>query len=160
MRPWIPATLAVSLLSGAAYAVDPGKAQGAVIVDGTRIDLTYAYAVNHQKNEVTNRRDDTRVILTNKPLPNEVKLDDIDYSFPDDTLGMVVCLTHEDKVSHILVQHLKGMYDAGYFESDPSYTFKPLKTDQGSVAGNVSSRKVRTTTMSFSFDVDFNAAVK
>lgn len=160
MRPWIPATLAVSLLAGPAYAVDAGRAEGVVIVDGTRIDLTYAYAVNHQKNEITNRKDDRRIVLTNKPLPDGLKLDDIDYSFPEDTLGMVVCLTHDDKVSHVLVQHQKGMYDGGYFDGDPSYTFKPLKTDRGEVAGNVSSRKVRTNTMSFSFDVDFNAAVK
>jgi hypothetical protein len=160
MRPWILAALAVSLLAGAALAVDPGKAEGTVIVDGTRINVIYAYSVNHQKNEITNRKDDRRVILTNKALPDGFKLDDIDYSFPEDTLGMVVCLTHDDKVSHVLVQHQKGMYDAGYFDGDPSYTFKPLKNEHGSVAGNVSSRKVKTNTMSFSFDVDFNAAAK
>jgi len=160
MRPWIPAALAISFLAGSAYAVDAGRAQGVVIVDGTRIDLTYAYAVNHQKNEITNRKDDRRVVFTNKPLPDGLNLDEIDYSFPEDTLGMVVCITHDDKVSHVLVQHLKGMYDAGYFDGDPSYTYKPLKTDRDSVAGNISSRKVRTNTMSFSFDVDFNAAVK
>src|SRR5213594_1005118 len=160
MRLWIPAVLSVSLLAAAAYAVDPGRAQGAVTVDGTRIDLTYAYVVNHQKNEITNRRDDRRVIFTNKPLPDGFKLEEIDYSFPEDTLGIVVCLTHDDKVSHILVQHPRGMYDAGYFDGDPSYTYKPSKADRDTVAGNVSSRKVKTTTMSFSFDVDFNAAVK
>jgi hypothetical protein len=160
MRPWIVATLAVSLLSGSAYAVDPGRAQGAVIVDGTRIDLTYAYALNHQKNEVTRRNDDRRVILTNKPLPVDLNFDDIDNSLPEGTLAVVVCLTHEGKVSHVLVQHLKGMYDGGYFDGDASYTFKPLKAEHGSIAGNVSSRKVKTNTVSFSFDVDFVAAVK
>ena len=93
-------------------------------------------------------------------LPDGFKLEEIDYSFPEDTLGVVVCLTHDDKVSHILVQHPRGMYDAGYFDGDPSYTYRPLKTERDMVAGNVSSRKVKTTTMSFSFDVDFNAAVK
>lgn len=155
------AILAIGLVSAAAYAVDPGKAQGSVVVDGTRIDLTYAYAVNHQKNEITNRKDDTRIILTDKPLPDGIDLGDIDNMFPDGTLGVVLCVTHDDKVSHILVQHPKGMYDAGYFDGDDHYTFRRLKTEHGSIAGNVSSsRKVKTATMAFSFDADFNAPVK
>ena len=129
-------------------------------VDGSRIDLKYAYAINHQANDVTHRKDDRRVVLTDKPLPDGMKLDDIDNTFPDGTLGLVVCVSHADKVTHILVQHAKGMYDAGYFEDDPSYTFKPLRGDHGTVAGNLSSRKVKTNTMSFSFDVDFNVPMK
>ena len=160
MRRAIVTLLAISLVSGVAYAVDPGRAQGAVVIDGNRIDLNYAYAVGNQKNEVTNRRDDTRVVVTDKPLPDGTKLEDIDYSFPDGTFGMVVCISYDDKVSHLVVQHTKGMYDAGYFEPDSSYTFKRLKNDRGNIAGNVSSRKVKTNTMTFSFDVDFDVAAK
>lgn len=160
MRRLIPTLLASLTVSVAAYAVDPGKAQGAVVVDGSRIDLHYAYAVNHQKNENTNRSDDTRVVLTDKALPDGVNLSEIDYSFPEGTFGMVVCITHDEKVSHVLVQYAKGMYDAGYFDGDDHYIYKPLKTENGSIAGNVSGRKVRTNTMTFTFDADFNAAVK
>ena len=152
--------LASALVCGSAYAVDPGRAQGALTVDGNRIDLSYAYAVDHQPNEITRRKDDRRVVLTNKPLPENANLDDIDNSFPDGTLGLVVCLSHVEKITHVMLQHAKGMFDAGYFEEDPNYTFKPIKTDRATVAGNLSSRKIRTNTMSFSFDVDFNAAVK
>ena len=151
---------AIGLCAANAYAVDLGKAQGTVTVDGARVDLTYAYAINHQKNEITNRKDDTRVVLTDKPLPDGIDLGDIDNTFPDGTLGVIFCLTHEDKVSHILVQHAKGMYDAGYFDGDDHYTFKRLKTERGSIAGNVSSRKVKTATMAFTFDAEFNAPVK
>ncbi|PYQ62614.1 MAG: hypothetical protein DMF58_01260 [Acidobacteria bacterium] len=160
MRRAIVTLLAISLVSGVAYAVDPGRAQGAVVIDGNRIDLNYAYAVGNQKNEVTNRRDDTRVVVTDKPLPDGTKLEDIDYSFPDGTFGMVVCITHDDKVSHIVVQHAKGMYDGGYFDGEPSYSFKRQKNDRGAMTGNVSSRKVKTNTMTFSFDVDFDVAAK
>jgi hypothetical protein len=160
MRGAIVTLFAVSIFSSAAYAVDLGKAEGAVVVDGARIDLNYAYAVNHQKNEVTNRRDDTRVVLTDKPLPEGTKLDEIDYSFPDGTYGMVICVAHDDKVSHVIVQHAKGMYDAGFFENDPAYTFKRVKSDHGSIAGNVSARRVKTNTMTFSCDIDFDAAIK
>jgi len=160
MRPVLATGLTLLLLASAAYAVDPGKAQGTVMVDGDRIDLNYAYAVNHQKNEVTNRRDDTRIVLTDKPLPDNTKLEDIDYSFPDGTLGLVVCVSHDDKVSHIVLQHAKGMYDGGYFEGDPNYTFKRVKAEGNAVAGSLSARKVKTNTMTFSFDVDFDANVK
>jgi hypothetical protein len=152
--------LTLFLLAAAAYAVDPGRAQGTVTVDGDRIDLNYAYAIDHQKNEVTNRRDDTRIVLTDKPLPDKAKLEDIDYSFPDGTLGVVVCVSHDDKVSHIVLQHAKGMYDGGYFDGDPNYSFKRTKTDRGTIAGSLGAHKVKTNTMTFSFDVDFDANVK
>ena len=160
MRGAITTLFAVAILSGAAYAVDLGKAQGAVIVDGARIDLNYAYAVEHQKNEVTNRRDDTRVVLTDKPLPDGTKLDEIDYSFPDGTFGMVVCVSHDDKVSHVVVQYAKGMYDAGFFDGDAGYAFKRAKSENGSIAGNVLAKRVKTNTMTFSCDVDFDAPIK
>lgn len=160
MRRAIGTALAVVFFSSAAYAVDHGRAQGAVTVDGERIDLNYAYAVDHQKNEVTNRRDDTRVVLTDKPLPDNVKLEDIDYSFPEGTFGVVVCVSHDDKVSHIVLQHAKGLYDGGYFDGDPAYSFKRVKTERGTFAGSVSARKVKTNTMTFSLDADFDAGVK
>ena len=160
MRRVFAAGLSLLLLAGAAYAVDLGKAQGAITVDGDRIDLNYAYAVNRQKNEVTNRRDDTRIVLTDKPLPDGAKLEDIDYSFPDGTLGLVVCVSHDDKVSHIVLQHAKGMYDGGYFDGDPNYSFKRLKSEGKEIAGSLSAHKVKTNTMTFSFDVDFDANVK
>lgn len=141
-------------------AIDVGKAAGAVIVDGTRIDLGYAYAVDHQKNELNNRRDDTRVVLTSAPLPADVKLSDIDYAFPDGTMGVVVCISRDGKISHVVVQHPKGMYDAGYFDNVHDYQYKPEKSDSGTIAGKVSSQKITTNTMTFSFDVDFNAALK
>lgn len=152
--------LAIAIVCAPAYAVDPGKAQGAMTIDGNRTDLMYAYAVDRQVNDITHRKDDRRIVLTDKPLPDGFKLDDIDNGFPEGVLGLVVCVTHVDKVSHILVQHARGMYDASYFEDDPNYTFKALKGDRGMVAGNVSSRKIKTNTMTFSFDVDFNTAMK
>jgi hypothetical protein len=152
--------LAIAFLCAPAYAVDPGKAQGAITIDGNRVDVSYAYAINRQVNDVTHRKDDRRIVLTDKSLPDGFKLDDIDNGFPEGVLGLVVCVSHTDKISHVLLQHSKGMYDASYFEDDPNYTFKPLKSENGTVAGNLSSRKIKTNTMTFSFDVDFSAAVK
>lgn len=152
--------LAISLLCGSAYAVDPGRAQGSITIDGERLELNYAYAVDRQQNEVTHRKDDRRIVLTDKPVPDGFKLDDIDNGFPDGVLGLVVCVSHSDKISHVLIQHAKGMYDASYFDDDPNYTFKPIKGERGILVGNVSSRKIKTNTMTFSFDADFSAPVR
>ncbi|HUJ14607.1 MAG TPA: hypothetical protein VL284_12545 [Thermoanaerobaculia bacterium] len=160
MRRLILTLTALSFVATAAFAVDPGRAEGAIIVDGNRIPLVYAYAVGHQSNEVTNRKDDMRIVLTDKPLPDATKLEDIDYSFPDGTYGMVVCVSHDDKVSHVVVQHAKGLYDGGYFESDPSYTFHRTKSNGGPIAGTLSAKSVTTNTMTFSFDVEFDAAAR
>ncbi len=160
MRRALLVLLAICFVSVPALAVDPGKAAGFINVDGNRIKLSYAYAVNHQKNEVTNRDDDTRVVLTDKALPDGVKLEDTDNSFPEGILGLVVCVTHDDKVSHVIVQHPKGMYDAGYFDDNQNYQFKRVKGERHTIAGDVSSRKMTTNTMTFWFDVDFNATMK
>jgi hypothetical protein len=159
MRRTALALIVLSLIAGAAFAVDPGHAQGAMTIDGNKVALNYAYAVGHQKNEVTNRKDDTRIVLTDKPLPDGVNLADIDYAFPDGTYGMVISVSRDDKISHIVVQHAKGMYDGGFFENDPNYTFRRQKVDQG-IAGSLSSKAVKTNTMTFSFDVDFVAVTK
>jgi len=155
----ISVVLAMLLICASAYAVDPERAQGSVTIDNTRLALNYAYAIDHQANDVTHRKDDRRVVLSDKPLPDGFKLEDIDDGFPEGVLGLVVGISHADRVTHVLLQHAKGMYDAAYFEEDPNYTFKPLKGERGTVAGNVSSKRVRTNTMSFSFDVDFSATI-
>lgn len=155
-------TLAVALLSLpiSALAVDLGKAAGSVTVDSTRIDLYYAYAVGHQKNDVTRRSDEVKVVMTNKPLADSVKLDEIDFSFPDDVLGLVFSITADGKVSHVMVQHAAGTYDSGYLEEAQQYKFKSRRSEPGTVEGNASSRRVKTNTMTFSFDVEFAATVK
>jgi len=148
------------MLSAPAFAVDLGRAEGAVTVDGNRIDLLYAYAIGHQFNELTHKKSDTRIVLTSKPLPDGIDLANIDESFPEDTMGVVLCITRAGKVSHVLVQHPKGMYDAGYFEND-NYRFEPVKdTAGGAIAGKVTSGKIITNTMSFTLDSEFSAAVK
>lgn len=155
-------TFALALLSFpvVAFAVDLGRAAGSVTVDSTRIDLYYAYAVGNQKNEITRRSDEVKVVITNKPLADSVKLDEIDLSFPGDVLGLVVSITSDGKVSHVMVQHPIGTYDSGYVEDAHEYRFKSRRSEAGTVEGNVSSRRVKTNTMTFSFDVEFAATVK
>jgi len=160
MRRAIVALVAICLLPLPLLAIDAGRAEGRLTVNGTPIDLVYAYAIGGQKNDISNRRDDVRIILTDKPLPDGTDLSKVDYVFPDGILGIVVCIDINKQVSHVIVQHAAGTYDAGYFEGMPDYRFRPHRSDGGMFAGNVSSRSVATSTMTFSYDVDFNAQLK
>lgn len=156
------AVLVLLLLALPAAAVDLGRAEGTLTIDSTRIPLTYAYAIDHQKNQLTNRNSDTKIILTDKPLPESTKLDDVDYNFPDGILGVVICISGKnDDVSHVVVQHSSGTYDGGFFENVPEYKFKRQKAaDRSTLAGNITSKKVTTNTMTFTFDADFAATVQ
>ena len=141
-------------------AVDPGRAEGRLTVNGAPINLAYAYAVDRQMNDLTKTKDDTRIILTDKPLPEGTDLNTVDYTFPDGILGVVVCVDKNRQVSHVVVQHPTGTFDAGYFEGVQDYRYRPHRSDNGMLAGNVSARNVTTATMTFSYDAEFNAVLK
>jgi len=148
------------LVVGTLVAADLGRAVGSVTIDGKPIVLQYAYAIDHQKNQLSNKNNDTKVILTDKPLPDGTKLDEVDYNFPDGIYGVVVCMTPQDSVSHVVVQHPAGTFDAGYFEGVQDYRFKRVKGDRGMIGGTLSSKKVTTNTMAFFFDAEFAANVQ
>jgi len=154
------AFLAMLFIAVPLFAVDLGRADGALVIDGNKIPLQYAYAVDHQKNLLSNKSNETRIILTDKPLADGVKLDDIENSFPDGVLGVVFTINPKDEISHIFVANPTGTYDAGYFEGVPDYSFRRHKTDRGTLGGAVSSKKVTTNTMTFYFDADFAATVR
>jgi len=149
----------LAFVAGSALAVDLGRADGTLVIDSNKIDLGYAYAVRKHKNQLTNRADNTLIILTDKPLPNDANLHDFDASLPDGVNGVMVCLDRDSRVTHVAVQHPTGMYDGGYFEGIENYDYKPRKSDQG-MSGTLSSRKIKTNTMTFSYDVSFAASAK
>jgi hypothetical protein len=144
-------------LSFALHAVELGRAEGTLTIDKKTVNLAYAYAINRQHNEVTNRRDDIKVVLTDKPLPPDVKLAEIDFNFPGDTLGVVIHISNKDKVTHVIVQHPTGTYDGGFTDDTPDFRFKPDPKVRGVIAGRVTSSTVKTNTMSFAVDAAFNA---
>ena len=155
-------TVLLLVVGSSAFAADLGRAIGSVTIDGKPIVLQYAYAIDHQKNQLSNKTSDTKIILTDKPLPEGTKLDDVDYTFPDGVFGIVVCVTAPaDGVSHVVVQHPTGTYDAGYFEGVQDYRFKRIRGgDRGTIGGALSSKKITTNTMSFFFDAEFAAQVQ
>jgi hypothetical protein len=161
MRRAIVAFVAICLLLPLPLlAVDAGRAEGRLTVNGTEIPLAYAYAVGGQNNDLSHRNDDTRIILTDKPLPDGTDLSKVDYAFPEGILGVVVCINPNHQVTHVIVQHAAGTYDAGYFENVPEYRFRTRTSDPGMLAGNVSSKRVSTATVTFSYEAEFNAVLK
>jgi len=143
-----------------AVAVDLGHAEGTLTIDTTKIPLNYAYAVAKQKNLLTDRKEMTRIILTDKPLPADAKLTDLDDNLPGDLNGVIICVDKLGRVGHVAVQHPTGNYDGGYFEGIPDYDFKPHKGESGTYSGTTSSLRVKTNTMTFSFDATFVASLK
>src|SRR5207244_2686403 len=61
-------------VAATALAVDLGKAEGTLVIDGAKFDLGYAYAIRHHKNQLTNRADNTLIILSDKRLPDDANL--------------------------------------------------------------------------------------
>jgi hypothetical protein len=116
MRHVTGALLVVILAALPASAVDLGRADGNLTIDGTKIPLSYAYAVAKQKNELTGRNELTRIILTDKPLPDGAKLSALDADLPGDLNGVIICVDKLGRVAHVAVQHPQGTYDGGYFE--------------------------------------------
>jgi len=148
------------LMALPAVALDLGRAEGILTIDGTKITLNYAYAIARQKNELTSRNELTRIILTDKALPDGAKLADMDDNLPGDTNGVIIAVDKAGRVAHVAVQHPAGSYDGGYFEGIPDYEFKPKKGDSGTFGGTVSSLRVKTNTMTFSYDATFLAALR
>ncbi|HXA19745.1 MAG TPA: hypothetical protein VN380_22370 [Thermoanaerobaculia bacterium] len=154
------AVVLLLLVALPAVAVDLGRAEGILTVDGTKIPLNYAYAIGKQKNQLTDRKEMTRVILTDKELPADAKLADLDDNLPGDLNGVIISIDKQGHVGHVAIQHPTGNYDGGYFEGLPDYEFKPHKGDSGTFGGSVSSLRVKTNTMTFSYDATFVAALR
>ena len=150
----------VLLVASSVSAADLGRAEGALTIDKDRIGLGYAYAIGHQRNDTTKRKDETKVILTDKALPQDANLDEIEATIPDNTYAMIFNIAPNGKVTHVAVLHPKGSYDAGFLEDMPDYRFKNAGGSRGIVAGKISSGRIQTNTMAFTVDADFNAAVK
>jgi len=160
MRHVARALIGVFLVALPAVALEIGQAEGNLTIDGKKFPLTHAYAVAKQKNQLNDRNELTRIILSDQPLPDGAKLAELDDHLPGDVNGVIISVDKQGRVAHVAVQHPSGNYDGGYFEGIPDYEFKLRKSDPGTFAGNASSLRVKTNTMTFSFDATFSAALR
>jgi hypothetical protein len=145
----------------AALAADLGHAQGSLTIGSTEVPLAYAYVMDHAHNDLSNRNDATKIILTDKPLPAGTKLSDVDANFPDGILGVVVSIgrDRDQQPLHLVVQHPTGMYDAGWMQPIKDLHVRAKKSN-GQMDGHVSVKQVETASVTFGFDADFSAAVQ
>jgi hypothetical protein len=160
MRHVAGALLVVFLVALPSFALDLGRAEGSLTIDGTKIPLNYAYAVAKQKNQLTDRNDMTRIILTDRPLPADSKPAALDSELPGDLNGVIICIDKLGRVAHVAVQHPHGTFDGGYFEGVQDYDFKQRKGESGTYLGTVSSLRIKTNTMTFSYDATFAASLR
>ena len=147
------------LFASAALAADPGRAEGSLTIGDTAVPLAYAYVMERSHNDLNNKNDATKIILTDKPLPAGTKLADVDTNFPDGILGIVVSMTRDQQPLHLVVQHPTGMYDGGWMELNKDVHVRARKSS-GQMEGHVSVKRVETASVTFGFDADFNAAVQ
>src|SRR3954465_2781929 len=114
MRHVAGALVAVFLIALPVAALEPGRAEGNLTIDGTKIPLNYGYAVAKQKNQLNDRNEMTRIILTENPLPAGAKLATLHNDLPGDLHGVIICIDKLGRVGHVAIQHPHGTYDAGY----------------------------------------------
>ncbi|HEX3583602.1 MAG TPA: hypothetical protein VH087_17680 [Thermoanaerobaculia bacterium] len=141
------------------FAADLGRAEGSLTIGTTEVPLAYAYVMGRAHNDLNNRNDATKIILTDKPLPAGTKLADLDANFPDGILGVVVSVNKDSQPLHLVVQHPTGMYDAGWMEPNKDVQVRARKSS-GQMNGHLSIRKMETASVTFAFDADFNAQVQ
>ena len=151
--------LLLFLAASTVLAADLGRAEGSLTIGDTQVPLTYAYVMDRAHDDLNNRNDATKIILTDKPLPAGTKLADVDTNFPDGILGVVVSVGRDQQPLHLVVQHPTGMYDAGWMDPNKDVHVKYRKT-RTQMDGHVSVKHVETASVTFGFDVDFSAAVQ
>ena len=152
--------LASLLVAVSLSAADLGRADGNLTIDRQQIPLGYAYALGHQHNDITKRKDDTKVILTDKPLAADADLDQVEALLPQGMYAVIFNVASNGKITHVSVLHPKGSYDGGYLEDMPDFRFKNANGPRGTMSGRITSSRVQTNTMTFSVESDFNAQVR
>jgi hypothetical protein len=159
MRRFVVCLFAVAFAALPVFAVDPDRADGSLTTGAGTVTLAYAYAMDRSHNDLTNRKDALKVILTDKPLPAGTKLADLDYNFPDGILGVVVCLDKNNQPLHLVLQHQQGVYDAGWVELNHDVRVH-AKRGNGTVEGRLTAKHVEAPSVTFSFDAEFAATVQ
>jgi hypothetical protein len=159
MRRLVVCVFAAVLAAASVYAVDPDRADGSLTTGAGTVTLAYAYAMDRSHNDLDNRKDALKIILTDKPLPAGTNLADVDYNFPDGILGIVVCLDKNNQPMHLVVQHQQGVYDAGWVEVNHDVRTR-AKRANGTVEGRLTAKRVEAPSVTFSFDAEFAATVQ
>ena len=156
LRRSIPLLL-LSLVALPLFALDPGRAEGVLTTDSVKTPLAYAYMARKVHNETSGKNDATKIVLTDKALPEGTNIRNLDYEFPEGIYGIVVCLDREQQPVHVVVQHPSGVYDGGWLQAEPNVTVRARQVD-GALEGHMRCRSVERPSVTYSFEADFAAS--
>ena len=154
-----PAALVAAFVALPLHAVDAGRAEGTIVIGGTSVNLTNAYALGGQKNDANGRNDDIKIILTDRALPEGFDLKTVESAMPVEITGIVFAIDNDRQPSHVWVQYANGTYDGGYFTKTDVFRFRG-KATEGVLEGRVTARRFQTSTTTVSFDAQFAAAIQ
>jgi len=72
MKRLIPILFILLICTPAAHAIDPGRAQGTLLINGEKVDLKEAYAHYHDNKEgLLDRPKEIRIVLSDRRIPQE-----------------------------------------------------------------------------------------
>lgn len=145
------------VLAAPVRALEPGKAEGELSLNGKAVKLLHAYAVPGQKNTLTDTDDDVKVVLTDKPLPADARPGELGYSFAPGVQGIVLCIDRSKEPSHLVVHHADGMYFRGYFKGSEN-KFKSKRLDRKGIEGTAYISEPYKTSKGFSYQYNVTFA--
>ena len=119
MRRILCAVFSLALVAAPVFAVDPGKAEGALMIDGRKFNLVWAYAVTRHKNQLSGKNDNTLLILTDQALPADARLHDLEATLPDGTNGVMVCDPNLQSNAMSPARRMSRSFTVGTFSPAP-----------------------------------------
>jgi hypothetical protein len=142
-----------------ALAIEPGQAEGTLTVNSSTVNLAYCYALGNQRNPLTGRTDDIKVILSDHPLPSDVDMSAIEYSFPSGTLGVVVIFEANRQPVRVFIQHGTGTFESSDFKSGV-YKLRSRISRDGEIDGRLESKPITAATMFLQFGASYRAQIR
>lgn len=152
-------TLALLLAAVPALAIDPGQAEGTLMINSEAVNLTYCYAVGNQQNMTTGRTDDIKIVLADKPLAANVDFTQIEYAFPAETRGVVLVINSNRQPVRVFIEHGAGIFESSDFKSG-NFKVRVRSNRDGDLDGRIESKPITASTLYMKFDVNFRAYVR
>lgn len=158
ISPAIPITL-ILLAAVPVLAIEPGQAEGTLTINSTTVNLTYCYAIGNQRNPLTGRTDDIKVVLSDRPLAQDTDMSVIEYQFPAGTLGVVAIFESNRQPVRVFIQHGTGIFESSDFKSG-IYKLRARISRDGEIDGRLESKPITAATMFLQFGANFRAVIR
>jgi hypothetical protein len=152
-------TLALLLAAVPALAIDPGQAEGTLVINSSTVNLTYCYAVGNQTNALTGRTDDIKIVLSEKPVAADADFTQIEYAFPAENRGVVLVINSNRQPVRVFIEHGTGIFESSDFKSG-NFKVRVRSNREGDLDGRIESKPITASTLYLKFDASFRAFVR